>query len=130
MRNPALQLVGITASPEGGGSLFGTRAEEELCRWLETRLDALGINPTAYSRFVLSLLRQPDSALTTSTTPPLTAEAANFGKGGGNHNKGRRARAKLRSSSSKLPSTTQYGDKEQRRAVVQCLKSAADKVKD
>lgn len=108
MRNPALHLVGIAASP-GGGEVFGTRAEEELRRWLETRLDALGIDPVAYSRFVLSLLRRPDSAL----SPP--GEALGTGRSGG-----RRIRARPKA---KLPA---QGDREQRRAVVQCLTSAAD----
>ncbi|XP_078048182.1 uncharacterized protein LOC144475789 isoform X2 [Augochlora pura] len=107
MRNPALHLVGIAASP-GGGEVFGTRAEEELRQWLETRLDELGIDPIAYSRFVLSLLRRPDSAL----SPP---EAVGTGRNGG-----RRIRARPKA---KLPT---QGDREQRRAVVQCLTSAAD----
>lgn len=110
MRNPALHLVGIAASP-GGGEVFGSRAEEELRRWLEARLDALGIDPVAYSRFVLSLLRRPDSAL----SPP--EEAIELGRG-----TGRRIRAR---SKAKLPT---HGDREQRRAVVQCLTSAADDV--
>ncbi|XP_043526525.1 uncharacterized protein LOC122537437 isoform X2 [Frieseomelitta varia] len=105
MRNPALHLVGIATSP-GGGEVFGTRAEEELRQWLEARLDALGIDPVAYSRFVLSLLRCPDSAL----SPPA----------GTSRNTGRRIRAR---SKAKLPS---QGNREQRRAVVQCLISAAD----
>ncbi|XP_015435469.1 PREDICTED: uncharacterized protein LOC107191036 isoform X2 [Dufourea novaeangliae] len=108
MRNPALHLVGIAASP-GGGEVFGTRAEEELRQWLEARLDALGIDPIAYSRFVLSLLRHPDSAL----SPP--EEAIGSGRNGG-----RRIRARPKA---KLPT---QGDREQRRAVVQCLTSAAD----
>ncbi|XP_076636401.1 uncharacterized protein LOC143349210 [Colletes latitarsis] len=108
MRNPALHLVGIAASP-GGGEVFGTRAEEELRQWLEARLDALGIDPVAYSRFVLSLLRRPDSAL----SPP--EEAVGTGRNGG-----RRIRARPKA---KLPT---QGDREQRRAVVQCLTSAAD----
>lgn len=107
MRNPALHLVGIAASP--GGEVFGTRAEEELRQWLEARLDALGIDPVAYSRFVLSLLRRPDSAL----SPP--EEATGTGRSGG-----RRIRARPKA---KLPT---QGDREQRRAVVQCLTSAAD----
>ncbi|XP_016841260.1 uncharacterized protein LOC100119957 isoform X2 [Nasonia vitripennis] len=110
MRNPALHLVGIAASP-GGGGVFGTRAEEELRHWLEQRLDALGIDPVAYSRFVLSLLRRPDSAF----TPPL--DVATIGRNGGG---GRRSKARPRS---KLPL---QGDREQRRAVVQCLTNAAD----
>jgi hypothetical protein len=112
MRNPALHLVGIAASP-GGGGVFGTRAEEELRHWLEQRLDALGIDPVAYSRFVLSLLRHPDSAL----TPPLDVSGTVRNGGGG-----RRSKTKPRS---KLPL---QGDREQRRAVVQCLTSAADQV--
>ncbi|XP_012241515.1 uncharacterized protein LOC100743144 isoform X2 [Bombus impatiens] len=108
MRNPALHLVGIATSP-GGGEVFGTRAEEELRQWLEARLDALGIDPVAYSRFVLSLLRCPDSAL----SPP--EEAVGTGRNGG-----RRIRARPKA---KLPTR---GDTEQRRAVVQCLTSAAD----
>lgn len=108
MRNPALHLVGIAASP-GGDEVFGTRAEEELRQWLETRLDALGIDPVAYSRFVLSLLRRPDSAL----SPPEEAVSIN-------KNTGRRARPQPKA---KLPPQR---DREQRRAVVQCLKSAAD----
>ncbi|CAK9831018.1 Uncharacterized protein KIAA0232 [Anthophora retusa] len=108
MRNPALHLVGIATSP-GGGEVFGTRAEEELRQWLEARLDALGIDPVAYSRFVLSLLRCPDSAL----SPP--EEAVGTGKNGG-----RRIRVRPKT---KLPT---QGDREQRRAVVQCLTSAAD----
>ncbi|XP_034949074.1 uncharacterized protein [Chelonus insularis] len=103
MRNPALRLVGIAASP-GGGGVFGTRAEEELRLWLESRLDALGIDPVAYSRFVLSLLRRPDSALS-----PLDDE---IGRSGGRRRI--RSRAHLQ------------GDREQRRAVVQCLTNAAD----
>ncbi|XP_012522548.1 uncharacterized protein LOC105828638 [Monomorium pharaonis] len=108
MRNPALHLVGIATSP-GGGEVFGSRAEEELRQWLETRLDALGIDPVAYSRFVLSLLRRPDSAL----SPP--EEAIELGRG-----TGRRIRARPKA---KLPT---HSDGEQRRAVVQCLTSAAD----
>lgn len=104
MRNPALRLVGIAASP-GGGGVFGTRAEEELRLWLESRLDALGIDPVAYSRFVLSLLRRPDSALS-----PL----------GNDVDRGRRNRAR--------PRARLQGDREQRRAVVQCLTNAADQV--
>lgn len=107
-----MHLVGIAASP-GGGGVFGTRAEEELRHWLEQRLDALGIDPVAYSRFVLSLLRRPDSAL----TPPL--DVATSGRNGGG---GRRSKARPRS---KLPL---QGDREQRRAVVQCLTNAADQV--
>lgn len=103
-----MHLVGIATSP-GGGEVFGTRAEEELRQWLETRLDALGIDPVAYSRFVLSLLRRPDSAL----SPP--EEAIGTGRNGG-----RRIRARPKA---KLPT---QGDREQRRAVVQCLTSAAD----
>ncbi|KAJ8687207.1 hypothetical protein QAD02_023001 [Eretmocerus hayati] len=110
MRNPALYLVGIAASP-GGGGVFGTRAEEELRHWLELRLDALGIDPVAYSRFVLSLLRRPDSAL----SPPVDIGCQS--KNGG---AGRRSKARSRS---KLPP---QGDREQRRAVVQCLTNAAD----
>ena len=110
MRNPGLHLVGIAASP-GGGGVFGTKAEEELRQWLDTRLDELGIDPVAYSRFVLSLLRHPDSAL----TPP--GEVVGTGKG-----KGRRARTRPRT---RLPL---QGEREQRRAVVQCLTSAADQV--
>ncbi|XP_015122330.1 uncharacterized protein LOC107044805 isoform X2 [Diachasma alloeum] len=102
MRNPALRLVGIASSP-GGGGVFGNRAEEELRLWLESRLDALGIDPVAYSRFVLSLLRRPDSAL----SPSLST--------GGRHN---RVRTRV-----KLPL---QGEREQRRAVVQCLTNAAD----
>lgn len=108
MRNPGLHLVGIAASP-GGGGVFGTKAEEELRQWLDQRLDELGIDPVAYSRFVLSFLRHPDSAL----TPPV--EVVGTGKG-----KGRRARTRHRT---RLPL---QGDREQRRAVVQCLTSAAD----
>ncbi|KAK1127588.1 hypothetical protein K0M31_004119 [Melipona bicolor] len=108
MRNPALHLVGIATSP-GGGEVFGTRAEEELRQWLEARLDALGIDPVAYSRFVLSLLRCPDSAL----SPPEEAV-------GTSRNGGRRIRARPKA---KLPT---QGNREQRRAVVQCLTSAAD----
>ncbi|KAI4504053.1 hypothetical protein M0802_000524 [Mischocyttarus mexicanus] len=108
MRNPALHLVGIAASP-GGDEIFGTRAEEELRQWLETRLDALGIDPVAYSRFVLSLLRRPDSAL----SPPEEAVSIN-------KNIGRRSCTRPKA---KLPS---QGEREQRRAVVQYLKSAAD----
>ncbi|XP_017881043.1 uncharacterized protein LOC108625490 [Ceratina calcarata] len=108
MRNPALHLVGIATSP-GGGEVFGTRAEEELRQWLEARLDALGIDPVAYSRFVLSLLRCPDSAL----SPP--EEPIGTGRNGG-----RRIRARPKA---KLPT---QGNREQRRAVVQCLTSAAD----
>ncbi|XP_023287696.1 uncharacterized protein LOC105703743 isoform X2 [Orussus abietinus] len=107
MRNPALRLVGIAASPGGGGA-FGTRAEEELRQWLEERLDALGIDPVAYSRFVLSLLRHPDSA----PSPPGKPVAAGRG--------GRHARPGPRQ---KLPD---QGQREQRRTVVQCLTSAAD----
>ncbi|XP_063993011.1 uncharacterized protein LOC135170849 isoform X2 [Diachasmimorpha longicaudata] len=102
MRNPALRLVGIASSP-GGGGVFGNRAEEELRLWLESRLDALGIDPVAYSRFVLSLLRRPDSAL----SPSLNT--------GGRRN---RVRARV-----KLPL---QGEREQKRAVVQCLTNAAD----
>lgn len=112
MRNPALHLVGIAASP-GEGGVFGTRAEEELRLWLESRLDALGIDPIAYSRFVLSLLRRPDSALS-----PL-AEAVGNARGGG-----RRTRLRPRT---RLPL---QGNCEQRRAVVQCLTSAADQVRN
>lgn len=111
MRNPALHLVGLAASP-GGGGVFGTRAEEELRQWLESRLDALGIDPVAYSRFVLSLLRRPDSALS-----PLAEAGVNNARGGG-----RRTRFRTRT---RLPL---QGDREQRRAVVQCLTSAADQV--
>ncbi|XP_011861591.1 PREDICTED: uncharacterized protein LOC105558500 [Vollenhovia emeryi] len=103
MRNPALHLVGIATSP-GGGEVFGSRAEEELRQWLETRLDALGLDPVAYSRFALSLLRRPDSAL----SPPEEEIDT-----------GRRIRAR---SKAKLPT---HGDGEQRQAVVQCLTSAA-----
>lgn len=110
MRNPALHLVGIATSP-GGGEVFGSRAEEELRQWLETRLDALGIDPVAYSRFVLSLLRRPDSAL----SPP--EEEIDLDRG-----TGRRVRARPKA---KLPT---HGDREQRQAVVQCLTSAADDV--
>ncbi|CAL1688318.1 unnamed protein product [Lasius platythorax] len=110
MRNPALHLVGIAASP-GGGEVFGSRAEEELRQWLEARLDALGIDPVAYSRFVLSLLRRPDSALSS----PEEDFATELGRG-----TGRRIRARFKA---KLPT---HGDGEQRRAVVQCLTSAAD----
>lgn len=119
MRNPALHLVGIAASP-GGGGIFGTRAEEELRHWLEQRLDALGIDPVAYSRCILSLLRRPDSAL---TPPPLdvTGYNTNYNK---QHGGGRR-RSKSRPRS-KLPNN--QGDREQRRAVVQCLTNAADEV--
>lgn len=111
MRNPALHLVGIAASP-GGDEVFGTRAEEELRQWLETRLDALGIDPVAYSRFVLSLLRRPDSAL----SPPEEAVSVN-------KSTGRRIRSRPKA---KLPP---QGEREQKRAVVQCLKSAADNVR-
>ncbi|XP_024885190.1 uncharacterized protein LOC112463204 isoform X1 [Temnothorax curvispinosus] len=109
MRNPALHLVGIVTSP-GGGEVFGSRAEEELRQWLETRLDALGIDPVAYSRVVLSLLRRPDSAL----SPP--EEAIELGRGTGRRVRASRPKAKLPT----------HGDGEQRQAVVQCLTSAAD----
>lgn len=110
MRNPALHLVGIATSP-GGGEVFGSRrAEEELRQWLETRLDALGIDPVAYSRFVLSLLCRPDSALSSPE------EAIELGRGTGC--RGARPKAKLPT----------HGDREQRQAVVQCLTSAADDV--
>lgn len=111
MRNPALHLVGIATSP-GGSEVFGSRAEEELRQWLETRLDALGIDPVAYSRFVLSLLRRPDSALS-----PPPEEARELGRG-----TGRRVRARPKA---KLPT---HGDGEHRQAVVHCLTSAADDV--
>lgn len=114
MRNPALHLVGIAASP-GGGEVFGSRAEEELRQWLEARLDALGIDHVAYSRFVLSLLRRPDSAL----SPP---EEDYFATELGTRGTGRRIRARFKA---KLPT---HGDGEQRRTVVQCLTSAADDV--
>lgn len=110
MRNPGLHLVGIAASP-GGGGVFGTMAEEELRQWLDTRLDELGIDPVAYSRFILSFLRHPDSAL----TPPGEVVT---GKG-----KGRRSRARPKSRLLPLQE-----DKEKKRAVVQCLTSAADQV--
>lgn len=103
-----MHLVGIAASP-GGGGVFGTMAEEELRQWLDTRLDELGIDPVAYSRFILSFLRHPDSAL----TPP--GEVVVTGKG-----KGRRSRARPKT---RLPLQE---DKEKKRAVVQCLASAAD----
>ncbi|KYM95949.1 hypothetical protein ALC62_13397 [Cyphomyrmex costatus] len=109
MRNPALHSVGIATSP-GGGEVFGSRAEEELRQWLETRLDALGINPVAHSRFVLSLLRRPDSAL----SPP--EEAIELGRDIGR----RIGCARLKA---KLPT---HGNGEQRQAVVQCLTNAAD----
>ena len=112
MRNPALHLVGLAAASPGGGGVFGTRAEEELRQWLESRLDALGIDPVAYSRFVLSLLRRPDSALS-----PL-AEAVGNPRGPGRRRTRLRARARL----------PLQRDREQRRAVVQCLTSAADQV--
>lgn len=106
-----MHLVGIATSP-GGGEVFGSRrAEEELRQWLETRLDALGIDPVAYSRFVLSLLCRPDSALSSPE------EAIELGRG-----TGRRVRARPKA---KLPT---HGDGEQRQAVVQCLTSAADDV--
>jgi len=110
MRNPALHLVGIATSP-GGGEVFGSRAEEELRQWLETRLDALGIDPVAYTRYVLSLLRCPDSAL----SPP--EEAIELERG-----IGRRLGARPKA---KLPT---HGNGEQRRAVVHCLTSAAEDV--
>lgn len=112
MRNPGLHLVGIAASP-GGGGVFGTMAEEELRQWLDTRLDELGIDPVAYSRFILSFLRHPDSAL----TPP--GEVVATGKG-----KGRRSRARPKT---RLPLQE---DREKKRAVVQCLTSAADQVQN
>lgn len=113
MKNPALHLVGIAASP-AGGEVFGSRAEEELRLWLEARLDALGIDPLAYSRFVLSLLRCPDSAL----TPPV--ETTKFYK-----TEGRRYRSRPKLS---VPAAIR-GDQEQKRTVVQCLTSAADNVR-
>lgn len=122
MRNPSLHLVGIAASP-GGGGLFGSRAEEELRQWLEQRLDALGIDPVAYSRTVLSFLRHPDSAL----TPPLDAASTSARKHGVNNiTSVNGCRLKAKSRSSKLPLNSDY--KEQRRVVVQSLKSAADQV--
>ncbi|XP_046750011.1 uncharacterized protein LOC124413466 isoform X1 [Diprion similis] len=108
MRHPALHLAGIVASPSGGGGgIFGTGAEEELRKWLEVRLDALGIDPVAYSRFVLSLLRRPDSVFSPCDKPGA------FAKSGC-----RQYRAPTRP-----PPTT---DREQKRAVIQCLVSAAD----
>ncbi|XP_018354596.1 PREDICTED: uncharacterized protein LOC108755811 [Trachymyrmex septentrionalis] len=107
MRNPALHSVGIATSP-GGGEVFGSRAEEELRQWLETRLDALGIDPVAYSRFVLSLLRRPDSAL----SPP--EEAIELGKDTG---------CRIRARPKAKPT---HGDGEQRQTVVQYLTNAAD----
>lgn len=110
MRHPALHLAGIVASPGGGGGgIFGTGAEEELRKWLEVRLDALGIDPVAYSRFVLSLLRRPDSVFSPCGKPGA------FAKSGC-----RQSRI-----STKAPPTT---DREQKRAVIQCLASAADQV--
>ncbi|XP_066584758.1 hybrid signal transduction histidine kinase G-like [Prorops nasuta] len=106
MRNPALHLVGIATSP-GAGGVYGSRAEEELRQWLEIRLDALGIDPIAYSRFVLSLLRRPNSALSPSE------ESLPIGR-----NVGRRLRSKAK--------LQPQGDREQRRTVVECLTSAAD----
>lgn len=82
------------------------RAEEELRQWLEARLDALGIDPVAYSRFVLSLLRRPDSA-------PQSPQQDNYKAGGG-------ARAHQRS--------RLQAQRDQRTTVVQCLTSAADQV--
>ncbi|XP_029160148.1 uncharacterized protein KIAA0232-like [Nylanderia fulva] len=112
MRNPAaLHLIGIAASP-GGGEVFGSRAEEELRQWLEARLDALGIDPVAYSRLVLSLLRRPDSAL----SPPEEDFATELGT----RSTGCRIRVRFKA---KLPT---HGDGEQRRTVVQYLTSAAD----
>lgn len=103
-----MHLVGIAASPRGG-EIFGSRAEEELRQWLEARLDALGIDPIAYSRFVISLLRRPDSALS------FSEEAVGL-----NRSTERRIRAR---SKAELPTND---DTEQRRTVVRCLTSAAD----
>lgn len=118
MRHPALHLAGIVASPSGGGGgdgggIFGPGAEEELRKWLEVRLDALGIDPVAYSRFVLSLLRRPDSVFSPcgkGKAGAFTAKSAC-----------RQPRAPARP-----PPTT---DREQKRAVIQCLASAADQVR-
>ncbi|XP_020286112.1 uncharacterized protein LOC109853966 isoform X2 [Pseudomyrmex gracilis] len=109
MRNPALHLIGIAASPGGGEGIFGSRAEEELRRWLEARLDALGIDPVAYSRFVLSILRRPDSAL----SPPV--EAFRLGVG-----------TECRSCDRSKTKLLTCDNREQRQAVIQCLISAAD----
>lgn len=111
MRNPALHLIGIAASPGGGEGIFGSRAEEELRRWLEARLDALGIDPVAYSRFVLSILRRPDSAL----SPPV--EAFELG-----------VDTECRSCDRSKTKLLTCDNREQRQAVIQCLISAADDV--
>ncbi|KAF7998302.1 hypothetical protein HCN44_009700 [Aphidius gifuensis] len=110
MRNPGLRIVGISSTP-GGGGVFGNRAEEELRLWLETRLDALGIDPVAYSRFVLSLLRRPDSA--------LSSGAEEFDN---------KYRTQGRRYNRQFTRTNIHpqGDREQKRAVVQCLTNAAD----
>ncbi|XP_012260951.2 uncharacterized protein LOC105688889 isoform X2 [Athalia rosae] len=108
MRHPALRLAGIVASPSGGeGGIFGTGTEEELRKWLEVRLDALGIDPVAYSRFVLSLLRRPDSVFSPCGKAGAFARSSC-----------RQSRAPTRP-----PPAT---DREQKRAVIQCLASAAD----
>ncbi|XP_058796219.1 uncharacterized protein LOC131667055 isoform X1 [Phymastichus coffea] len=120
MRNPALQLVGIAASPAVGAG--GVRAEEEQLRnWLEQRLDALGIDPVAYSRFVLSLLRQPDDS---ALSPPPSHTPST-------HTQRQRAATATAAFKpiSRLPRCSKLplqGDREQRRAVVQCLTNAAD----
>ncbi|KAH0555612.1 hypothetical protein KQX54_020391 [Cotesia glomerata] len=120
MRNPGLRLVGLTTSPSGGG-VFGTRAEEELRHWLESRLDALGIDPVAYSRFVLSLLRRPpDSALSPLDEDIDFAVVNRPAGGGGAGAGGRRHHHRVR------PRARISGDRDQRRAVVQCLTNAAD----
>ncbi|KAG8040311.1 hypothetical protein G9C98_000882 [Cotesia typhae] len=120
MRNPGLRLVGLTTSPSGGG-VFGTRAEEELRHWLESRLDALGIDPVAYSRFVLSLLRRPpDSALSPLDEDIDFAGVNRPAGGGGAGAGGRRHHHRVR------PRARISGDRDQRRAVVQCLTNAAD----
>ncbi|KAH0555296.1 hypothetical protein KQX54_017434 [Cotesia glomerata] len=123
MRNPGLRLVGLTTSPSGGG-VFGTRAEEELRHWLESRLDALGIDPVAYSRFVLSLLRRPpDSALSPLDEDIDFAVVNRPAGGGGAGAGGRRHHHRVR------PRARISGDRDQRRAVVQCLTNAADQIK-
>ena len=121
MRNPALHLVGIAASPGGGGVFSSYRAEEELRHWLEQRLDALGIDPVAsYSRFVISLLRCPDSALTPSPEFLPKSKLSGTATAAAAHSFNTKARYQT-----KLPLHTQ---KEPRRAVVKCLTSAADQV--
>lgn len=112
MRNPGLRLVGISSTPGGGGGcVFGNRAEEELRLWLETRLDALGIDPVAYSRFVLSLLRHPDSAL----SPGAEEFDYNYRTQGRRYNR-QITRTKIQP----------QDHREQKRVVVQCLTNAAD----